>query len=442
MRPYPSLKSLLERFYPLHRTLVSDDMDLTLRLLGEAMPPGSNYTIETYPPGTPIWTWRVPERYIVHEAYLESEDGERLLDFKDNPLHIVSYSLPVDRVLTWEELQPHLYYSEKRPHAVPWIFKYYERDWGFCLSKDLFEKLPRQGRYRAVIRSEFITDPERGMAVATAVVHPEGGPNPAAGEFLILAHTCHPRQANDDAAGVVTAVELAHRLSEHPLPPGSMSVRFWFGPETIGSIAYLAHHEELIPRLKGGLFLEMTGNRNRLAWHRSRQGDHLLDKVAQRVMAGYPDHEVREFAAAPANDERVLNGPGVNVPCLSLNRWPYDEYHTDDDNPSIIYEEMLQEAVDAAEAIVRIYASDYIPKRRFRGPVFLSGHGLWVDWRENWALNRALEKIMFRFEGKQSVFEIAEEVGLDYWMVREYVERFRAKGLIEALPIPSEAPLE
>ncbi len=78
--------------------------------------------------------------------------------------------------------------------------------------------------------------------------------------MLILAHTCHPMQANDDGAGVVTAIELARRLAQNPLPAGSMSVRFWFGPETIGTIAYLAHNEGLIPGLRGGIFLEMTGD--------------------------------------------------------------------------------------------------------------------------------------------------------------------------------------
>jgi len=62
-----------------------------------------------------------------------------------------------------------------------------------------------------------------------------------------------------------------------------------------------------------------------------------------------------------------------------------------------------------------------------------------VDWRDNWDLNRAIEKIMMCFEGRHSVFDIAEQVGLDYWMVRDYVEKFRAKGLIIPLPIPSEA---
>ncbi len=49
--------------------------------------------------------------------------------------------------------------------------------------------------------------------------------------------------------------------------------------------------------------------------------------------------------------------------------------------------------------------------------IFLSGNGLWVDWRGNWALNRAIEKIMMHIEGVYSAFNIAEKVGLDYWMV-------------------------
>jgi predicted ArsR family transcriptional regulator len=65
-----------------------------------------------------------------------------------------------------------------------------------------------------------------------------------------------------------------------------------------------------------------------------------------------------------------------------------------------------------------------------------------VDWRENWALNRAIEKIMMRFEGQHTVFDIAEQVGLEYETVREYVERFRAKGFVIPLPIPSEAQAE
>ena len=422
------LKSILEQIYPLHRTLASDGTDEALRIVGEHLPDSAGYALETYTPGTPAWTWTVPERYVVHEAYLEYETGETIVDFHENPLHLVSYSLPVDKILTWDELEPHLFYNEKLPHTIPWIFKYYERNWGFCLPKDIFDRLDRSARYRAVIRSEFVDEP--GFRIGVGVVHPEGGPDPEAGEIIVAAHVCHPMQANDDAAGVVSAIELARRLAADPLPAGSMSVRFLFCPETIGTIAYLSQHEDLIPRLRGGIFLEMTGTDGPLAWHRSRQDEHLLDRITRSVL---PEAESRPFAAAPANDERVINGPGVDVPCISLNRWPYPEYHTSDDNSSIIFEDNLVEAAGVAEQIVRIYASNYTPKRTFKGPVFLSGHGLWVDWREDWALNRAVEKIMMSFEGELSIFEIAEAVGLDYWVVREYVERFREKSFVRKI---------
>ena len=99
-----NLKPILEILYPLHRTLSSDDTDKALEIIGENMPLEANYTIEAYPPGTPVWTWRIPERYVVHEAYLEFVDGGRIVDFQENPLHLLSYSLPVDQILSWESL--------------------------------------------------------------------------------------------------------------------------------------------------------------------------------------------------------------------------------------------------------------------------------------------------------------------------------------------------
>lgn len=259
------------------------------------------------------------------------------------------------------------------------------------------------------------------------------------GEFMVQSHTCHPAQANDDGSGVVCEIELARRLAETPLPPCSMDVRFWFGPETIGTVAYLANHEERIPYMRGGMFLDCTGNINSIALQRTLQDDHLLDRIARYVLKKRgQEFREGEFAQVAPNDERILNGAGVNVPSISLSRFPYPEYHTTDDNLDIIHEDLLLEVVDIAEEVIRIYASNYIPRRTFRGPVFLSGHGLWVDWRENWELNRAIEKIMMMFEGRHSIFEIAEQTGLEYWTVREYVERFRGKNLVVARPIPRE----
>ena len=440
MNSIPLLKDIIAEMLPLHRTLVSDGTDEALKIIGKYMPSTSDYDIETFAPLKKVWTWKVPERYVVHEAFLETEDGERILDFKDNPLHLVSYSLSIDKVLDWQELESHLYYSEKRPSAVPWMFKFYERDWGFCLSKDLFDKLPRDAKYHAVIHSEFLTDPKLGLKIGTGVIHPEGGKKSECGEFIICAHICHPSQANDDLAGVVSAIEIANRLANEPLPKGSISVRFLFCPETIGSISYLSHHEDFIPHFRAGIFSEMTGNKNSLILQRSRQDTHLVDRISQYVLSSKAnDFRQGAFREVVGNDEMVINGPGVNVPCISLSRWPYDEYHTSADNLDIIHEDLLLEAADVMEEIVRIFCTNYIPRRLFRGPIFLSGHGLWVDWRTNMELNRALEKIMLKLDGDHSIFDIASELSLDYWLIRDYIEKFLDKALVEKICIPSEA---
>ncbi len=426
------LKALVEELYPLHRTLASEGTDRALEMLGDYMPEDCGYSIESYTPGDPVWTWRVPERYVVREAWVETTGGERVIDFADSPLHLVSYSEPIDAELDWDELEPHLHVAERRPAAIPWEFKFYERSWGFCLSKELFDRLDRRGRYRVRVDSEFVTGPGQGLRVGVAVVHPEETPaHDEQGEILVCAHVCHPAQANDDAAGVATAVGVARRLASKPLPPGSMSVRFLFCPETIGSICYLAHHEDLIPRLRGGVFSEMTGNDNSLVLQRTRQDDHRLDRIARNVLAKRePAFREGAFREVIGNDEMVINGPGVDVPCISISRWPYPEYHTSDDNPEIVSDERLNETADVIEEIIRVFASDYTPRRTFRGPVFLSGHGLWVDRRENLHLNQMLEKIMLRLEGDRTVFDIADELDLDYWETRACVERFRTRELV------------
>jgi len=426
----------VRELYPLHRTLVSDGTDEALERVRHHLGSGVAYDIERFAPGERAWTWLVPSRWVVHEAYVAIEGGERIVDFANNPLHLVSYSDPVDTTLTWEELAPHLHVSHARPHAIPWEFRYYEPGWGFCMSLDQYEKLPHDATYRVVVRTERRTGPLDGPAVGVATVGRTGGE-----ELLLCAHICHPMQANDDLAGVATAVEVMRRLAADPLPDRALGVRLLLCPETIGSVCYLSHHEDLIERLSGAVFCETTGSDGELALQRSLHDDHVLDRVARATLVARCE-SVREsaFRELVVNDELVINGPGVGVPCVTITRFPYPEYHTSDDSPAILSEDRLLQAADVVEEIVRTYATNYVPRRTFRGPVFLSGLDLWVDWRVAPALNRALDMIMLRLEGDRTVYDIAEELGLPYHDVLGYLERFREHGLIETLPIPRQTP--
>ena len=117
---------LVDELWHLKRDIVSDDYDHALSRLSLEAP----MTIHEYPTGEPCWTWRVPEKWTCQSAYLETLDGRRVLDYADHPLHVVSYSLPYEGVVSREELLNHLHVHPRLPDAIPFVFDYYERDWG------------------------------------------------------------------------------------------------------------------------------------------------------------------------------------------------------------------------------------------------------------------------------------------------------------------------
>lgn len=462
--------------HPLNRLLVSDGTDEALGFIASQMPMTAGPQVERYAPGAPAWTWTVPGRWVCDEARLTvSRGGERfeiVADADRHPLEVVAGSIPVDKTLTWTELGGHLRPGpERQPEALPWEFSYYEPTWGFCVPRRVYEALPRDAEYHALIRSHVRTGPHDGLAVAHGVV---SGPDPAPGEILVVANVCHPYQVNDSITGAAVAVALAHRLTTVPLSPYSRRVRFLFCPETIGSIAYLAHHPEVVEAAHFGLFAEMLGTPGRLVLQKSRSAsltcplcpghhhDDQLTAIAREALEAILGPENLTWPAAPdlqclddagawttlpfrdpraaMNDEIVLEMAGMTgrggilgygIPTVALSRYPYPEYHTSADTPEILSEDQMREALTVIERLVRVAAADYAPERTFAGPLFLSGHGLWVDWRTRPQMSAAIEQIMLRLTGGYAVSEIAREVGLSFQETRAWIERLRGKGLVQ-----------
>jgi aminopeptidase-like protein len=259
--------------------------------------------------------------------------------------------------------------------------------------------------------------------------------------IALVAHLDHPAQANDDLSGVSVLTSIARHLLKQK---NAYTYRLFFVPETIGSIALLSQKSELTDIIKSGLFLEMLGNNRRHSLQHTYRGNTRLDRIAVSVIRAHdPDFTEGAFRKIVSNDEAVFNGPGVNIPMISVSRAEpgiphYPEYHTSDDTPEILSEERLTKSRDMVLDILKIIDADYVPKRTFKGPIFLSKYGLWVDWRTNHAMNKALELITFLLEGDLSVFDIAERVDVDFWEVKKYLDRFHEHGLITKSPPASE----
>jgi aminopeptidase-like protein len=418
----------INKVYPLNRTLVSDDTDKTLELIGDNLPKSisHNYRIIKIPSGSKCWTWTTPKKYIVKDAYLKDEDGIEIINFNNNPLHLVSYSKPVNKLIAFEELDSHLYYSDIRPDAIPWKFFYYKDDWGFCLPYKLYKKLNRNKKYHCVIDAEFTDD---FLKIGELVIKGENKT-----EFLIVTNICHPYQVNDSITGVSAVLDVLHKINLNDL---KITLRILFLPETIGSICYFASNEGIEKNIKYGLFTEMLGNNNSLALQKSYEAETYIDKVAEYIMKNkLKEYRTGGFREMAGNDELVTNGPGLNIPTISITRSAgafkcYPEYHTSEDNPSILIKENLDESAELIKEIIELINSDYYPKRKFKGPAFLSGYGLWGFWGNLENGKEYIDKIMYLLEGNYSVFEISQMVDLDYLTVLKIINEFQIKSLIE-----------
>jgi aminopeptidase-like protein len=418
----------INKVYQLNRTLVSDDTDKTLEIIGENLPKciSNNYRIVKIPSGTKCWTWTVPKKYIVKEAYIKDEKGNEILNFRNNPLHLVSYSKSINTLFSFEELDSHLFYTQKRPDAIPWKFYYYKDDWGFCLPFNSYKNLDRKKKYQCVIDVDFKDD---FLKIGELVISGK-----SKNELLIVTNICHPFQVNDSITGVSSVLDVLHKMNPDDL---NISLRILFLPETIGSICYFAENEGIEKNIKFGLFTEMLGNNNSLALQKSYEAETYIDKVAEYVMKNkLKEFRTGNFREMAGNDELVTNGPGLNIPTISITRSAgafkcYPEYHTSDDNPSILLKEKLNEAAELIKEIIEVINSDYYPKRKFKGPAFLSGYGLWGIWGNLENGKEYVDKIMYLLEGNYSVFEISQKVDMDYRVVLKIINEFKNKSLID-----------
>jgi aminopeptidase-like protein/aminoglycoside N3'-acetyltransferase len=421
-----TMEALISALWRLPRDIVSDGYDVALRALSTQAP----MTIHEYPTGTECWTWLVPEKWTCHEAFLETIDGRRLFSYEDSPLHVVSYSLPINREVSREELFEHLHVHPELPDAIPFVFKYYERDWGLCCSQRLKDSLG-DDRYRVVIKSDFSYGTLKVGEVVVAGTSPK--------TFVLCAHLCHPAMVNDDLSGVVVGLKVMQELLKRPNL--HYTYRFLILPETIGSVAYLSHQEELIPKMTGGLFLEMLGLENPHALQLSFAGDTELDRCLSQVLKeSDPYGWTGPFRTVVGNDERQFNAPGVRVPMLSLSRvmkgksgsWPYyPEYHSSHDTPELASLDRLAESRDLVLKMIDAMEGSRVPINRYQGEIFCSRYGLNIDAYENPEGNRALFDIIFLIDGTRSVAEIARVCKVSIESAHRVVEELRQLSLVE-----------
>ena len=256
------------KLYPICRSITGDGFRDTLHLIKEHIP----LTVHEVPTGTQVFDWTVPKEWNIKDAYVKNLKGERVIDFKKSNLHVVNYSVPVNKKISLKDLKTHLFTLPERPDWIPYRTSYYKESWGFCLSHKQFLELEDE-------EYEVYIDASLEPGHLTYGEYYLKGEKPD--EVLISCHTCHPSLCNDNLSGVALAAFLAKYLSQLSL---SYSYRFIFIPGTIGSITWLCLNEAQVSRIKHGLVVTCMGAPGKSTYKKSRRGDAEIDRAVIHVL--------------------------------------------------------------------------------------------------------------------------------------------------------------
>jgi aminopeptidase-like protein len=343
----PRMYGLIEKLYPICRSITGDGVRQTLRILAEQIP----LTVHEIPSGTQVCDWTVPKEWNIRDAYVKNSQGDRVIDFRQHSLHVVSYSIPVRRRMPFTELKAHLHTLPDHPDWVPYRTSYYTPDWGFCLSHREYLAL-REETYEVVIDSSL----EPGSLTYGELLLPGETPS----EVLVSCHICHPSLCNDNLSGIAVAVFLARHLAE---VRRRYSYRFVFVPGTIGSLTWLAGHEDGLQNIKHGLVLANLGDRGAFTYKKSRRGDAFVDRaMAQVLRHSGEDYRLVDFSPF-GYDERQYCSPGFDLPVGCFMRTPEQtrpEYHTSADDLTFVNSECLAGSLEACKSLVTILERDAV----------------------------------------------------------------------------------
>ena len=339
------MENYFDRLWPICRSITGNGLRESLKILSEIIP----LELHEVPSGTKVFDWEVPKEWNISDAYITTPDGKKICDFKQNNLHIVNYSIPVEGEFTFEELEKHLFSIPEMPDAIPYLTTYYKETWGFCLSHKEREQLPMSGKYKVKIDSTLSAG---SLTYGEYVLKGESEE-----EILFSTYVCHPSMANNELSGPLVAAFLYQKLAA--LPSRRFTYRFVFAPETIGVIAFLSKSGmQLKKNLHAGYVLTCVGDAGDFTYKRSKNNDHAVNRVAEHYLkATGKAYTTLDFAIG-GSDERQYCSPGFNLPVGSLMRTMYQrfkEYHTSLDNKSFISFGGMEETVNAYFDIARLH---------------------------------------------------------------------------------------
>ena len=396
--------ALCDRLFPICRSITGNGVRETLRVLQSIC---SAMTLHEVPSGTQAFDWTVPKEWNIRDAWIKNSKGEKILDFAKSNLHVMGYSLPVNKDVSLEELLPLIHTQPDQPDAIPYVTSYYKERYGFCMSQEQKDAL-QEDTYHIYIDSEL----KDGSLTYGEILIPSTEGNKD--EIFLSTYVCHPSMANNELSGPAVTVYLAKWLLEKT--HRRYNYRIIFIPETIGAITYLSQHlPEMKKNIRAGFNISCVGDDRTYSYVASRYGNTLADKVAKNVLYfRYPEYKRYSFLQR-GSDERQYNAPGVDLPVCAVCRSKYaeyPEYHTSKDNMGLISPTGLQGAYEVYRDMIEALEYNHKYKIQCLGEPQLGKRGLYptISQKGQHELVAALTDFIAYADGTNDIIDISNKI--------------------------------
>lgn len=184
------------------RSITGDGVRKTLKIYKKEFP---KLKIKSIKSGTKVFDWTVPPEWNIKNAYILDKYNKKIVNFKNNNLHIVSYSQPLNKKISKNELFKKLHSLKMQPTAIPYVTSYYKKNWGFCISHNEKKKFNKQyktnDKFRVVINSSL----NESGKLNYGELFIKGKSDE---EILISTYICHPSMANNELSGSIVSLSL------------------------------------------------------------------------------------------------------------------------------------------------------------------------------------------------------------------------------------------
>lgn len=418
------------KIFPYCRSLTGEGVRCTLNDLREFITQGGGPELKIFnvPSGTKAFDWTVPKEWKIREAYIEDEAGNHIIDMKDNNLHVLGYSTPVDKWVSLDELKEHIYTQPDQPDCIPYVTSYYKERFGFCMSENMKNSLP-EGKYHMYIDSELF---DGVLNYAEIVI-----PGETDEEVFFSTYFCHPSMANNECSGPALSGELVKYVMS--LPQRRYTYRFVYVPETIGSITYLSqgeHISKLQRNMVAGFNLSCVGDNRDYSIVESRHANTLADRVLKNVLHYHTDNKYSTYSFLKrGSDERQYNAPGVDLPVVGFCRskfGEYPEYHTSADDLSLVSPEGLQGAYDVMKQVIDALELNDKYKMKVLCEPQLGKRGLYptISQKGSYDEIKAMTDFIAYADGKNDLVDISNTINVSVRELTKIIGKLQSAELI------------